>query len=71
MLRYWMNDSTSIEQRSSVAATSAAMRAQELDVLVEQVVLEVADDEAELDLGRVARDHDRMDVALALLRRLR
>ena len=46
-------------------------RAQELDVLVEQIVLEVAHDEAELDLGRVARDHDGMDVALALLRRLR
>jgi len=45
--------------------------AQELDVLVEQVVLEVADDEADLHLGRVAGDHDRVDVALALVRRLR
>ena len=39
-------------------------------MLVEQVVVEVADDEAQLDLGRVARDEHGVDVALALLGRL-
>ena len=38
---------------------------------IEQIVLEVADDEAQLDLRRVAGDHDGMHVALALLGRLR
>ena len=45
--------------------------AQECHVLVEQVVFEVADDEAQLDLGRVAVHEHRMHVTLALLRRLR
>ena len=71
MLRYWIErldlDRAALVGRRDLGGD----RAQELDVLVEQVVLEVAHDEAELDLGRVARDHDGVDVALALLRRLR
>jgi hypothetical protein len=44
---------------------------QQLDVLLEQVVLEVADDEAEVDHRAVARDQDGVDVSLPLVRRLR
>ena len=44
--------------------------AQDGDMLVEAVVLEVANDEAQLYLRRVALDDDRMDVALAALGRL-
>src|SRR5207247_2360063 len=45
-------------------------RAQQLDVLVEHVVLEVADNEAQLHLRGVAGDHDRMQEAFALIGRL-
>src|SRR4029079_14919720 len=44
--------------------------AQERDVLGEEVVVEVADDEAQLDGRRVALDEDGMDVAVALVGRL-
>src|SRR5579884_292623 len=44
--------------------------AQERDVLRQPLVVEVTDDEAQLDLRRVALDHDRVHVSVAAFRRL-
>jgi len=71
MLRYWMRASTSIEHRSSVAATSRASPRRNSTCSSSWSFSKSRDDEPKLHLGRVARDHNGVDVAFAVLGRLR